>query len=33
MAHESPIEERYLMYLVKAADAREIALTIKDKQA
>jgi len=30
MAHESPIEERYLMYLVKAA---EIALTIKDKQA
>jgi len=33
MSRESPIEERYLMYLAKAEEARGIAHTLTDEQA
>ena len=33
MSRESPAEERYLVYLARAEEARQIALTIHDTQA
>lgn len=33
MAFESPREERLLKYLARAEEARQIALTIHDRQA
>ena len=33
MPRQSPVEERYLLYLAKAEKAREIAGTVGDKQA
>ena len=33
MSRESPAEERYLVYLGRAEEARQIALTIRDRQA
>jgi hypothetical protein len=33
MSRESPVEERHLMYLAKAAEARALAQTLEDVHA